>query len=205
MFSAESSACQLLTVTFAASPQTVSALLVGCTSPRDAGSLEWARAPPPTDRGHMSVPRYLRWESRRTTRLHAWLQPDSYGGQFGNRIARECSRRVQSMLGHTSAAAITVGRVRGLFMGALDDIDAVAERLDAAVLRLVRTHCGLWSSCDLLRVPRRGARKRLTWENPRWPRRARNRRPADASSLTHHAHGTRSGTVLEGMRRAASL
>ena len=55
----------------------------------------------------------------------------------------------------------------GLFT---DDREAIAELLDAALLWLVRTECGLRSFYGLLRVLRRRVRRRLTCENLVWLR-----------------------------------
>lgn len=88
----------------------------------------------------------------------------------------------------------------GLFT---DDMEAIVELIDAALLWLGRTECGLRRFCGLLRVLRRAQAADL--RKP-WAASSRlDQRPADPTSLIHRPHGTSSGTNPEDMRPAASL
>ena len=90
----------------------------------------------------------------------------------------------------------------GLFK---DDKEVIAERLGAA-LALARADSA--RTAEVLRlVPGAGAKGARAADLPKpWAASSRSeQRPADPTSLTHHPHGTSSGTNPEDLRPAASL
>jgi hypothetical protein len=90
----------------------------------------------------------------------------------------------------------------GLFT---DDMEVIVELLEEA-LALARADSV--RTAEVLRLAPRAEAEGAQAADLRKPSLASswsNRRPADATSLTHHSHGTSSGTIPEDMRRTASL
>jgi hypothetical protein len=87
----------------------------------------------------------------------------------------------------------------------MDDLDAVAERLDAALSLARADSLRTAEFYGLLRMLRRKVRRLVTCTNLWWAWSGWNRRPADLVYLIHHPHGTRPGAIPEDTTRIASL